>query len=142
MSDSLWPRGLQQAWLPCPSPSPRVCSNSCPLGQWYHLILCREDRSEIWGLKTTEAQYFKEVEYKIFTLNSLNFRLFKKRLRKSYLQFILVSAMWWHWGECSVKLLHFTVWRKKNPSLKRSCYGYPMFAFISNNYVSHSGISH
>ena len=29
MSDSLRPRGLQHARLPCPSPSPRVCSNSC-----------------------------------------------------------------------------------------------------------------
>ena len=29
MSDSLRPQGLQHARLPCPSPSPRVCSNSC-----------------------------------------------------------------------------------------------------------------
>ena len=36
MSDSLWPHGLQHARFPCPSPSPRVCSNSCPLSQWYH----------------------------------------------------------------------------------------------------------
>ena len=44
MSDSLWPHGLQHARLPCPSPTPWVCSNSCPLSQWYHpyhLILCR-----------------------------------------------------------------------------------------------------
>ena len=31
MSDSLQPHGLQHARLPCPSLSPRVCSNSCPL---------------------------------------------------------------------------------------------------------------
>ena len=31
MSDSLGPQGLQQARLPCPSLSPTVCSNSCPL---------------------------------------------------------------------------------------------------------------
>ena len=31
MSDSLRPRGLQHARLPCPPPSPRICSNSCPL---------------------------------------------------------------------------------------------------------------
>ena len=31
MSDSLQPHGLQHARLPCPSPSPRFCSNSCPL---------------------------------------------------------------------------------------------------------------
>ena len=36
MSDSLWPHGLQHTRLPCPSPSPRVCSNSCPLSQWCH----------------------------------------------------------------------------------------------------------
>ena len=28
--------GLQPARLPCPSTSPRVCSNSCPLSQWCH----------------------------------------------------------------------------------------------------------
>ena len=36
VSDSLWPHGLQHARLPCPSPSPRACSNSCPLSQWCH----------------------------------------------------------------------------------------------------------
>ena len=34
MSDSLWPHGLQHARPPCPSPTPRVYSNSCPLTQW------------------------------------------------------------------------------------------------------------
>ena len=33
---SLWPHGPQHARLPCPSPSPRACSNSSPLSQWYH----------------------------------------------------------------------------------------------------------
>ena len=36
MSDFLWPHGLQHARPPCLSPSPRVCSNSCPLSQWCH----------------------------------------------------------------------------------------------------------
>ena len=35
-SDSLWPHGLQHTRLPCPSLSPRVCSNSCPWSQWCH----------------------------------------------------------------------------------------------------------
>ena len=35
MSDSLRPHGLQHARLPCPSPTPRGCSNSCPLTWWY-----------------------------------------------------------------------------------------------------------
>ena len=33
---TLRPHGLQHASLPCPSLSPRVCSNSCPLSQWCH----------------------------------------------------------------------------------------------------------
>ena len=36
MSNSLWPHGLQHTRLPCPSPTPRACSNSCPSGQWCH----------------------------------------------------------------------------------------------------------
>ena len=41
VSDSLRLHGLQDTRLPCPSPSPSVCSKSCPLGQWsIHLILC------------------------------------------------------------------------------------------------------
>ena len=36
MSDSLWPHGLQQARLPCPSTTPGACLNSCPLSQWCH----------------------------------------------------------------------------------------------------------
>ena len=31
MSDSLRPHGLQHARLPCPSPTPRACSDSCSL---------------------------------------------------------------------------------------------------------------
>ena len=35
-SDTLWPRKLQQARLPCPPLTPRVCKNSCPLSRWCH----------------------------------------------------------------------------------------------------------
>ena len=33
---SLRPHGLQHARLSCPSPTPRVYSNPCPLSQWCH----------------------------------------------------------------------------------------------------------
>ena len=39
MSNSLWPNGLQHAKLPCPSPAPRACSNSCLLSWWCHLTI-------------------------------------------------------------------------------------------------------
>ena len=44
MSDSLWPHELQHARPPCPSPTPGVHPNPCPLSQWCHptiSILCR-----------------------------------------------------------------------------------------------------
>ena len=36
VSNSLWSHGLQHASPPCPSPTPRVYSNSCPLSWWCH----------------------------------------------------------------------------------------------------------
>ena len=39
MSDSLRPHGLQHSRPPCPSSTPRVYSNSCPLSQWCHPII-------------------------------------------------------------------------------------------------------
>ena len=43
MSNSLWPHGLQHARLPYSSPSPGVCSNSCPLSQWCHPTISSSD---------------------------------------------------------------------------------------------------
>ena len=43
VSDSLWPHGLQHAKLPCPSPTPRACSNSCPLSRWCHPTISSSD---------------------------------------------------------------------------------------------------
>ena len=36
VSDSLRPHGVWHTRPPCPSPTPRVYSNSCPLSQRYH----------------------------------------------------------------------------------------------------------
>ena len=36
MSDSLWLHGMQHTRPPCPSPSPRACSDWCPLSWWCH----------------------------------------------------------------------------------------------------------
>ena len=35
-SDSFQPHGLQHTRPPCPSPTPRACSNSCPSSWWCH----------------------------------------------------------------------------------------------------------
>ena len=36
MSAYLWPHGLQHTRPPCPSPTPRACSDSGPLSWWCH----------------------------------------------------------------------------------------------------------
>ena len=36
VSDSLQPHGLQNTRLPCPSPSPEACADSCPMSWWCH----------------------------------------------------------------------------------------------------------
>ena len=36
VSDSLWRHGLQHTRPPCPSPTPRACSNSCSSSCWCH----------------------------------------------------------------------------------------------------------
>ena len=37
------PHGLQHARLPCPSPSSRICSNSCPWSGWWHPTISSSD---------------------------------------------------------------------------------------------------
>ena len=39
MPDPLWPHQVQHTRLPCPSPSPRACSNSHPLSRWFYLTI-------------------------------------------------------------------------------------------------------
>ena len=39
VSDSLWPHETQHARPPCPSPTPGVYPNSCPLSWWCHPII-------------------------------------------------------------------------------------------------------
>ena len=36
LCQTLWPHALQHTRLACPSPSPGICSNSCPLSWWCH----------------------------------------------------------------------------------------------------------
>ena len=45
MSDSLQTHGLQHARLPCPSPTSRAYSNSCPSSWWCHLAKAKANVS-------------------------------------------------------------------------------------------------
>ena len=63
MSDSLRLHGLQHARLPCPSPTPGACSNSCPPNQWHHLTIsssvmpfsfCLQTFSALWSFQMSQ----------------------------------------------------------------------------------------
>ena len=55
MSDSLQHHGLQQARPPCPSPSPEVYSNSCPLYRWCHPAILFSDALFSFGPQSFPA---------------------------------------------------------------------------------------
>ena len=58
MSDSLWPDGLQHSRLPCPSPPPRACSDSCPLSRWCHpTILSLSSPSPVFSLSQYQGLF-------------------------------------------------------------------------------------
>ena len=65
-SNSLRPHGLQQARLPCPSPTPGAYSNSCPVNWWCHPTIlssavpfscCLQSFPESWSFPM--SQFFE-----------------------------------------------------------------------------------
>ena len=56
MSDSLRPHKLQHARLPCLSPSPGVCSNSCPLDKWCHPTISSSVPTSLSSLNLAQYQ--------------------------------------------------------------------------------------
>ena len=66
------PDGIQHTRLPCPSLSPRVCSNSCPLSQWcYHTIsssflsFCFNSSLSSEGRSFTQENQYSNSDHKL-----------------------------------------------------------------------------
>ena len=59
VSDSLQPSRLQHSRLPCPSPSPGVCSNSCPLSWWlFKAFYCPKTTKSLEARGAAVALFF------------------------------------------------------------------------------------
>ena len=64
MSNSLRSHGLQHARPPCPSPTPRVYSNSCPLSWWCHptisssVVPFSSNLQSFWALGSFQMSWF------------------------------------------------------------------------------------
>ena len=62
MSDSLRPHGLQHTRLPCPSLSPRVCSNSFSLNCWCYTTILSSAAPSLFALNLFQHQgLFQQV---------------------------------------------------------------------------------
>ena len=86
VSDSLQPHGLQCARLPHPSPSPRVCSNSCPLSRWCHpVILSSVSPFSSCSQSFPASRSFYMSEYVVKECSQLKIKIIKqptKEVRK------------------------------------------------------------
>ena len=76
MWDSLRLHGLQHARFPCPSPTPRACSDSCPSSQWCHPtisschpLLLPSIFSSIRVLSSESALHIRWPKYWSFSFN-------------------------------------------------------------------------
>ena len=63
------PQGLQLTRLPCPSPSPGVCSNSCPLSQWCNSTISSSVVPFSSCLQSTPALHIRWPKYRSFNLS-------------------------------------------------------------------------
>ena len=73
VSSSLRPHGLQHDRPPCPSPTPRVYSNSCPselVMSSNHLILCPSPSPPAFNLSQHQGLFFSFLLY-----NSVSFQM-------------------------------------------------------------------
>ena len=67
MSNTLWPHGLQQARLPCLSPSPRVCPLNFPFQNFPSIQWCHPTMSSsvtLFSFKRKGSSYLQEDPYK------------------------------------------------------------------------------
>ena len=73
MSNSLQPHGLQHTRLPCPSPTPKTCSNSCLSSQWCHPTSSTPspafNLSQPQGLSTESVLHISWPKYWSFTFS-------------------------------------------------------------------------
>ena len=60
VSNSLWPHGLQHPRPPCPSPTPRVYSNSWPLSWWCHPTIKGSGVANLKRFPVSKSQLFSE----------------------------------------------------------------------------------
>ena len=96
MSDSLQTHGQQQARLPCPSPTPRVYSNSCPLTWWCHPTISSPAIPFSSRLQSFPASgLFKWVSSSHHVARVLEFQLQHQFLQWIFRTYLLQDSLVW-----------------------------------------------
>ena len=96
MSDSLWPHGMQHARPPCPSPTPGVYSNSCPLCRWCHSTISSSVvpfSSHLQSSQTGEEKcmIYSYMEYK-FKKIQMNLFIKQKQIINTVNKFMVIKG--------------------------------------------------
>ena len=76
VSDSLQSHGLQHARLPCPSPTPGVCSNLYPSSQWCHPTISSSVVSFfscLWSFPASGSLLMTQFPYQVAKVLELQF---------------------------------------------------------------------
>ena len=137
MPNFLPSHGLQHSRLPCPSPSPRVCSNSGPLSRWYYLTISSsatlfkfwlqsfpESRSFPMSMLFTSGGQSKSFSSSISTSGFISFRIDRfdvlciQGTPKSLLQHHCLKASVFGTQPSLWSNSHIRTWLLEKPQLK------------------------
>ena len=83
---TLWPHGLQHTRLPCPSPTPGACSNSCPLSRWCHPTISSSVVPSVVCLQSFPLSFpLSQSSYQVAKVLELHHQPFKWVFRTDFL---------------------------------------------------------
>ena len=130
VSESLWPHGLQHARLACPSLSPGVCSNSCPLSQWCHPTISSSVTPFSSWPQTFPASGSFPMSW-LFTSGGQSIWNFIFSISPSNeYSWVELLLDWLVWPPCSPRILKSL----KHHSLKASVLWHSIFCMVQNSH--------
>ena len=100
VSDSLRPHGLQHTRLPCPSPTPRACSNSCPSSQLSYdpAIPLPHIYSKNWKHMVTQKFVYGWSQHNYLHRHA-SFYCVSIYCASWIMQFLEIESLWQHYVE-------------------------------------------
>ena len=102
VSDSLQFPGLQHTRLPCPSLTPGVCSNLCPLSQWCHPAIS----SFVVPFSSCLQSFPASGSFQRVSSSHQVAKVLELQLYHQSFQWIFRVNFLWDWPEDQVKLIN------------------------------------